>query len=1014
MKKIFLSLIAAFTILNAHAQGIVAAEYFLGTDPGPGQGQSIAITSSEDVLASFTLNSGLEEGVHWLYVRAKGENNIWSATERRLYFTVNHLEIADITQAEYFFDIDPGAGNATALSIAGGDPLNVNVAIPQSLGAGVHWLYIRTRANEQPWGQTERMLFYVQPDMPMNEIVAAEYFIDTDPGVGSGQSISIASGTNVIGSFAVINPYVSGTHTLFIRVKTASGLWSVTDTRTYSVCSIYGPIAAFDHFIDKRHVIFENHSQNFESFTWNFGDAITSTTSVSPNHEYPGAGNYTACFTAENLCGPAQHCEIIAVNGLQNSSPKYSSDSSTVYLKTTGVGFLSSDILKLKHPGGTTYTAEWTTLSSPGEGLSKFTWANAPHGFYDLILESVSGNDTLLNAFEIQGPVRVPISMTLAGRSPVRANRTNYYSYHFVNNSNETIFLLPIAITVEEGVQVNLLVPVYDDPLVPDEYDDMSFSNFYPYTDPDGVTKQIALIGIPNIPPGGSVDIPMSFLSPTTNCYDVSFTEWQQVYPNGAPSGSCTFLSDGAQCALSLLGLVPIVSCGAATFNLTCTVQDMIQDGDPRVIDLMGNFGSAIADCVAGLAPASAVKNVLEFVDTMSDLASAAGACSNMLTEVPVTGTRTICASTSFDPNEKYGIEGKTPENYVNRSAPLSYTIIAENLEDASAPAAQVIFTDTLDVEHVDISSVRIGLIQIGDSLIETDVHTDHYVQDIILPSLSDGHFVRYVFDLDTVTGVMTHAFYTYDSLNFNVDDDPLVGFLPPNIANSEGVVSVMFDVQPKPELAHLTAIYNQASIVFDSNAAILTSNFVNTIDTIRPVSAITPTDPFVQDTTTTLHFESTDAHAMVKDYFLQVSVNDGPFEDLITAYTADTFQFHGETGNNYRFMIRARDYANNLEDVHPSVDADISFVVDVNELFRARNIEVFPNPANDHLTISFKQAATNAHIKMYDAIGNLKYDKNKVSGKILEVDLASLASGLYYIQCDEGGKVSTVKQVVQ
>src|SRR5262245_51798019 len=65
-------------------------------------------------------------------------------------------------------------------------------------------------------------------------LTRAEYFFDSDPGFGNGIAISIptASVISNANSSADISSLSPGIHQLFIRVKDASGNWSITN-RTF-------------------------------------------------------------------------------------------------------------------------------------------------------------------------------------------------------------------------------------------------------------------------------------------------------------------------------------------------------------------------------------------------------------------------------------------------------------------------------------------------------------------------------------------------------------------------------------------------------------------------------------------------------------------------------------------------------------------------------------------------------------------------------------------------------------
>jgi len=64
-------------------------------------------------------------------------------------------------------------------------------------------------------------------------------------------------------------------------------------------------LAVFSYQIDPQNplkVYFTNHSQNADTYQWNFGDGMFST-EENPIHIYPGPGNYVVTLTASNSSG---------------------------------------------------------------------------------------------------------------------------------------------------------------------------------------------------------------------------------------------------------------------------------------------------------------------------------------------------------------------------------------------------------------------------------------------------------------------------------------------------------------------------------------------------------------------------------------------------------------------------------------------------------------------------------------------------------------------------------------
>jgi hypothetical protein len=138
----------------------------------------------------------------------------------------------NITNAEYFFDHDPGPGNGNQISVGTPAPVvSFTSAIPINLSPGFHWLGIRTKDSNGTWGLFDKRDFYIgqtATDMPI--ITAAEYFFDHDPGVGNGFPVSILSpGLAVSQIFSIPVPVTmsGGAHQLAIRVKDQQGHWAL-------------------------------------------------------------------------------------------------------------------------------------------------------------------------------------------------------------------------------------------------------------------------------------------------------------------------------------------------------------------------------------------------------------------------------------------------------------------------------------------------------------------------------------------------------------------------------------------------------------------------------------------------------------------------------------------------------------------------------------------------------------------------------------------------------------------
>lgn len=256
MKKIIVAFILLLP-LGGFAQKIIYGEYFFDTDPGIGNGTAISISSPADsVQINFTASvSSLNAGLHNLYLRMLNDSGVWSICENRLFQVTVPQVSASLTAAECFIDSDPGQGLATPLSIGiAADSIEFSAAISlTAVSNGLHNLYIRTKNTGNVWSISENRLFFVYKAPVSNQLVSAEYFFDTDPGVGAG--IALSTGTPADSVEFISNlPVASlslGLHNLYIRTKNSSGVWSISDNRlVYVYKGANSAIVASEYFFN--------------------------------------------------------------------------------------------------------------------------------------------------------------------------------------------------------------------------------------------------------------------------------------------------------------------------------------------------------------------------------------------------------------------------------------------------------------------------------------------------------------------------------------------------------------------------------------------------------------------------------------------------------------------------------------------------------------------------------------------------------------------------------------------
>ena len=260
---------------------ITAAEYFVDTDPGEGSGTAFqpkdgAFDSEVESIVPKDLNvTGLSVGPHLVGVRYKDNNNTWGDV---LYQTIHVYDanpsgsgsgggggggsggssvgFATISAAEYFVDTDPGEGSGTAFQPKDGAfdseveailPKDLNVT---GLSVGPHLVGVRYKDNNNTWGDVLYQTIHVYDANPSGSgtggsvgggsggssvgfatITAAEYFVDTDPGEGSGTAFQPKDGAfdseveSIVPKDLNVTGLSVGPHLVGVRYKDNNNIW---------------------------------------------------------------------------------------------------------------------------------------------------------------------------------------------------------------------------------------------------------------------------------------------------------------------------------------------------------------------------------------------------------------------------------------------------------------------------------------------------------------------------------------------------------------------------------------------------------------------------------------------------------------------------------------------------------------------------------------------------------------------------------------------------------------------
>ena len=223
-------------------------EFFWDKDPGYGMGTKLDVVSENGVAkANFAIPADtLSEGIHLLGLRV-GSGDTWSHTNTALV-AVSHGG-SMVKSAEYFWDKDPGIGNATTYPVkASGEEPTIQLSIPtDTLSPGAHLLGLRLFNGA--WSQTYFQICGIMGNGLWADKL--EYFWDKDPGYGMGTQLDVISEDGVAkANFAIPADTLSeGVHLLGLRVGSGN-TWSHTTTTLVAISHGSSKVETMEYFWD--------------------------------------------------------------------------------------------------------------------------------------------------------------------------------------------------------------------------------------------------------------------------------------------------------------------------------------------------------------------------------------------------------------------------------------------------------------------------------------------------------------------------------------------------------------------------------------------------------------------------------------------------------------------------------------------------------------------------------------------------------------------------------------------
>ncbi|NTV83484.1 MAG: hypothetical protein HGA23_04170 [Bacteroidales bacterium] len=135
-------------------------EYFIDTDPGFGLGEVIPCTPDNEVNTFFSIPAtGLQEGMHYLCVRAQNTSGVWSNLQQGLFYQADE-EKHRVAGLEYFIDSDPGFGYGNPVIIDTAHAVTAEfMPDTTTLSVGSHNLMVRVKDEAGNWSTLQNTSF---------------------------------------------------------------------------------------------------------------------------------------------------------------------------------------------------------------------------------------------------------------------------------------------------------------------------------------------------------------------------------------------------------------------------------------------------------------------------------------------------------------------------------------------------------------------------------------------------------------------------------------------------------------------------------------------------------------------------------------------------------------------------------------------------------------------------------------------------------------------------------------
>ncbi len=267
-------------------------------------------------------------------------------------------------------------------------------------------------------------------------------------------------------------------------------------------------------------------------------------------------------------------------------------------------------------------------------------------------------------------------------------------------------------------------------------------------------------------------------------------------------------------------------------------------------------------------------------------------------------------------------VAGYGAERFVRPAGVWPYQIEFENVGDVAAQTVTV--TQQLDAD-LDWSTFQLGSFGFGAVNVTVPAGLTQYRTTVPYHN-ADGSALNVLVSLDfnVDTGLLTATLVSINPETGLAPDGVFDGFLYPETGDGAGQGFIEYRVQPLSDLDTGVTVSQQASIVFDTNEAIDTPVFLNTIDADAPVAGVILAPQTSKAATFPVAWAGTDVGSGLDSYDVYVSTNGGALLRWLTNTRAISAVYTGETNHTYGFVAVARDFAGNEQAVPAAPQATV------------------------------------------------------------------------------------------